>query len=66
MIVHETLGNGLVKTKSDSNKYIVQQGTGKKYSEAIDLPNKYTYTESDEDICISENETAVTPQNKGR
>lgn len=43
-------GKELIKTYSDSNKYIVQNETGIKYAEAIDIPYKYTYTESDEDI----------------
>ena len=46
----ETLQNGLVKTYSDSNKYIIQNETGIEYTEAIDVPNKYTYTESEKDI----------------
>lgn len=53
MIKQETIiinGRTLVKTYSDSNKYIIQNETGVKYSEAIDIPYKYTYTESDEDI----------------
>lgn len=53
MIKQETIiinGRTLVKTYSDSNKYIIQNETGAKYSEAIDIPYKYTYTESDEDI----------------
>lgn len=40
----------LVKTYSDNNKFIIQNETGAKYGEAIDIPDKYTYTESDEDI----------------
>lgn len=43
-------GKELIKTISDNNKYIVQNETGKKYPEAIDIPNKYTYKESEEDI----------------
>lgn len=50
MIKQETLQNGLIKTYSDSNKYIIQNGTGIEYTEAVDVPNKYTYTESDKDI----------------
>lgn len=50
MIKQETLENGLVKTYSDSNKYIVQNETGIEYTEAVDVPNKYTYTESEKDI----------------
>lgn len=43
-------GRELVKTYSDNNKFIIQNETGTKYIEAIDVPDKYTYTESDEDI----------------
>lgn len=50
MIKTEILESGLVKTKSDANKYLIQNETGVKYAEAIDVPNKYTYTESDEEI----------------
>lgn len=50
MLKIETLENGLVKTVSDSGKYIIQNETGIRYEEAIDIPNRYTYTESDEDI----------------
>lgn len=48
MIVQEFYGNNLIRTFSDDNKYVIQNETGIKYSEAIDVPNKYTYTESDE------------------
>lgn len=54
MIKQETIvinGRQLVKTYSDNNKYIIQNETGiDKYTEAIDVPNKYTYVESEEDI----------------
>lgn len=49
-------GKELIKTISDNNKYIVQNETGKKYPEAIDIPNKYTYSESNEDIPKQEPE----------
>lgn len=48
-------GRELIKTYSDNNKYIIQNETGAKYAEAIDIPNRYTYTESDENINIEEN-----------
>ena len=54
MIVQENIkidGKKLVKTYSDSNKYIIQAETGIKYAEAVDIPNKYTYEESNEDIA---------------
>lgn len=53
MIIKEILfinGRELVKTYSDSGKYIIQNETGIEYTEAIDVPNKYTYTESEKDI----------------
>lgn len=43
-------GRTLVKTYSDNKKYIIQNETGLKYVEAVDIPNKYTYIESDENI----------------
>lgn len=53
MIKQETIfvnRRELVKTYSDSGKYIIQNETGLKYTEAVDIPNKYTYIESEEDI----------------
>lgn len=50
MIIQEPYGDNLIRTYSDAGKYIIQNETGVKYVEAIDIPNKYTYTESDEDI----------------
>lgn len=47
-------GRELVKTYSDNNKFIIQNETGTKYIEAVDVPDKYTYTESDEDISKEE------------
>lgn len=58
MIKQETIninGRELIKTYSDTGKYIIQNETGIKYTEMIDIPNKYTYTESDENINIEEN-----------
>lgn len=43
-------GRTLVKTYSDNKKYIIQNETGIEYPEAVDIPNKYTYIESEEDI----------------
>ena len=57
MIKQETIivnGRELVKTYSDSKKYIIQSGTGIKYTEAINIPNRYTYIESEEDIKLEE------------
>lgn len=56
MIVTETfktLANGtiLIKTYSNKGMYIIQNGTGTKYPEAIDPINmNRTYTESSEKI----------------
>ena len=47
---YKTLEDGaiLVRTYSDSNHYIIQDGTGIEYSEAIDPENmNRTYTESE-------------------
>ena len=57
---YKTLEDGtvLIRTYSDSNHYIIQDGTGIEYSEAIDLENmNRTYTESEkviEEDSISE------------
>ena len=53
MIKQETIvvnGRTLVKTYSDNKKFIIQNETGLKYAEAVDITNKYTYIESEEDI----------------
>ncbi len=59
MIKQETItinDRVLTKTYSDKCKFIIQNETGAIYTEAIDLPGKYTYTESDEDIPVIEEE----------
>lgn len=43
-------GIELIKTYSDSNKFIIQDKTGYEYIESIDLPDKHTYIESNNDI----------------
>ena len=43
-------GSELIKTYSDVDKYIIQNETGNEYTEAIDLPGKFTYNESDKFI----------------
>ena len=44
-------GVNLYKTYSDDKKYIIQNETGVKYSEAVDVENApYTYSETDETI----------------
>ena len=52
-------GRELIKAYSDNNKYIIQNETGAKYPEAIDIPNKYTYTESEEDIKVEDEDKTV-------
>ena len=50
---YTTRKDGVVlnRTFSDAGFYIVQNETGIKYSEAVDvMPCKYTYTETDEPI----------------
>lgn len=47
----------LWETKSDNNKYIIQNETGVKYESAIDVGDadgniKYTYSETNEDIEV--------------
>jgi hypothetical protein len=44
-------GRELIRRYSDSNKYIRNDQTSGKYTEAIDLVSSgYTYTETDEEI----------------
>lgn len=50
MIKTEVLESGLIRTWSDKGYYIVQVETGIEYAEAIDVPNKYTYVESERKI----------------
>lgn len=59
MLKQETIivnGRELIKTYSDNNKFIIQNETGVKYSEAVDVPNRFTYRESEEDIEIEKTE----------
>lgn len=54
---HETRFDGvnLYRTYSDGGYFIVQNETGAKYSEAIDVEFKnYTYSETDELIPVEE------------
>lgn len=60
MIIQETItlksGKELIKTVSDM--YTIQQvETGRIYTEAIDVPGKYTYVETDELLKSEEYET---------
>ena len=43
-------GVALKRTYSNKGKYIIQKKTGIKYTEAIDVKGKNSYTESEEDI----------------
>ena len=58
MIVTERVGDHSIKTYSDEGFYIIQEGTGDKYPEAIDpLNSGRMYRESDELIEQPEEET---------
>ena len=66
---YKTLEDGtvLVRTYSDSNHYIIQDGTGIEYSEAIDPENmNRTYTESEKIIedSINSNELKLEEVDK--
>ena len=52
-------GRTLVKTYSDNKKYIIQNETGAKYAEAVDIPNKYSYSESEEDLPREDNSNMI-------
>lgn len=65
MLKQETIiinGKQLVKTFSDAGKYIIQNETGAKYTEAIDIPYKYTYTESLENIPVEDEEVQIVDE----
>lgn len=65
MIKQETItinGRTLIKTYSDSGKYVIQNETGVKYSEAVDVPNKFTYSESEENIETEEELKNITSE----
>ena len=47
-------GRQLVVTRSDRGMMIRQNETGAIYDIAIDVPNKYTYSETDEPVEIIE------------
>ena len=49
-LVQELYGDNLIRSRSANGKYLLQNETQLKYAEAIDIPNHYTYTETDEDI----------------
>lgn len=49
--------NDLVRTYSNEGKYIIQNGTGAKYTEAIDpISAGRIYEETDEDIPVETDE----------
>ena len=52
-----TCNNGVVLTHtySDEGFYITQVETGVKYADAYDIPNTYTYVETDEKIEENDN-----------
>jgi len=55
MIKQELIGNNLIKTYSDIGNYILQNDTGEKYEEAVDvLPLRFSYSELDEPIPTEE------------
>lgn len=41
-------GTRLVRSYSDSNRYIIQTGTNAVYEEAVDIEGLHTYVEGDE------------------
>ena len=49
-IKEEPYGDGLVKSFDNLGYYIRQNETGILYAEAIDVPGKYTYSETNEVI----------------
>lgn len=54
-------GVALYRTYSDSNKYIIQIETNRRYTEAIDVyPIRYTYKETEYEIGQEPKETINT------
>lgn len=51
-IVQEPYGEGLIRTYDNQGYYILQNETNIKYVEAIDIPDRYTYSETDEKITV--------------
>lgn len=54
MIIEEFIENGLIRRHSDRNVLMRQIETGALYGEAVDVPGRYTYEETD--IPIEPNE----------
>lgn len=54
MIITEYPYNGnenFIRTVSDTGKFLLQNETGRKYIDAVDVyPSRYTYTETDEPV----------------
>lgn len=46
----EVYEKALIHSYSAAKKYLLQNETGIPYEDAIDVPNKYTYTETEEDL----------------
>ena len=65
-IKQELWGKGLIRTWDELGYMILQNETGVKYEEAIDVPNKYTYSETDEKIPVfpeyTEDKNEETPE----
>lgn len=57
MIIEEYIDGGLVRHYSDSGMLMRQIETGVLYGEAVDIPNRYTYEETDIPIEGDEEET---------
>ena len=49
-IKQEPWGEGLIRTWDELGYMVLQNETGRLYEEAIDIPNRYTYSETDEKI----------------
>lgn len=62
MILTEYLNDGkLIKHYSDNNVLLLQNETGIKYADPIDVvPCRYTYTETDEPIKVAEESDNVS------
>ena len=52
MLKTETMSDGRIRTWSDAGMQILQNETGVLYHDAVDVPNRYTYTETDEPIPV--------------
>lgn len=61
MILTESLNDGtLIKHYSDAGYLLLQNETGEKYSDPIDVvPCRYTYTETDEKLEVQTDEATI-------